>query len=556
MPIRFLFLLFLLSLPLSARAKGENPRVSTLLATLDSIVEHKADCHAERNRQAARLKEQAGRATGHNRILICKELFDLYSHYQTDSAQAVLDRIIRLPEYATDEELQAYHHIAQAELLSVVTLYGEAASQLQQVPPRMVSADHSELRLYYLRTLRTLYGWMADYTKIPSQHVQWMAKTDSYRDSLLAIGAPGKDHDIVRADKAVAHGRPREALRLLLPYAGRMDELRPDPYVCFILSSAYTSLGLHDEALYYLVLTAIADLRSAKTEYQALPILAQALFEKGDIERAYRYLLCSMEDASFCKAGLRTLEVTHVFPIIDKRYKEYEAGRRSRDRTLLYCFIGMTALLVASLLYTRKQMRRLRTLRRVQTETNRQLSAANEKMSRAMKSLQSTNDELQQAYAELRLSDKMKEEYIARYLDRCRGYIDTLDEYRRTSLRLIKDHRTDELSKILKSESLIKGEQEKFFADFDAAFLTLFPDFIERFNALLRPGEEIVPRHGGHLNTELRIFALIRLGVSDTQRIAHFLNFSLATVYNYRSKVRNKAKGSPSDLERMVGEIG
>ena len=148
-----------------------------------------------------------------------------------------------------------------------------------------------------------------------------------------------------------------------------------------------------------------------------------------------------------------------------------------------------------------------------------------------------------------------KEEYIARYLNRCRDYLDSLADYRRTTLRLVKEKRLEELVKKANSEQVIRKEQDAFYADFDQAFLTLFPDFIEKFNALLQPTERVVPKHDNHLNTELRIYALIRLGVADSARIAHFLNFSLTTVYNYRSKMRNKALGNPTDFERAVSEL-
>lgn len=550
-----LLTLSLLFMPLSAQRTKQSPREKELLVKLDKIVENKAEYHAEKDKQIARLKEQIERASGQSRILLYKEAFNLYSHYQTDSARVCLDKITQLPEYQTDEELRAYHCIAQAELLSVVTLYGEAIAELQKIPPHLLTAEHPAVRLYYFRTMRTLYGWMADYTKMPIHHKLWEERTNDYRDSLIDIDVPGEERDIVRADKAVSQGNHQEALRLLTPYAKKMKADSPNPYICYTLFSAYQLAGEKDEALYYLILTAISDIKNGTTEYLALPILAQILYKKGDIERAYKYMVCSMEDATFCHAGLRTVEITNIFPIIEKQYKEREAHRRTRDKALLYSFICVSVLLCVSLFYMRKQMRHLHLLRKEQNQTNEQLSAANEKMQASVQSLKTTNEELQQTYANLRLSDKIKEEYIARYLDRCRGYLDALEEYRRTSLRLIKEHKLEELSKSLKSESMIKAEQEKFYADFDAAFLTLFPDFIQKFNALLQPGAEILPKHKEGLNTELRIFALIRLGVTDTQRIAHFLDYSLATVYNYRSKIRNKAYGDPAEFEAKVIEI-
>ena len=120
---------------------------------------------------------------------------------------------------------------------------------------------------------------------------------------------------------------------------------------------------------------------------------------------------------------------------------------------------------------------------------------------------------------------------------------------------MLKQHQIEELYRTLKSEQHIQDEQEKFLTDFDTSFLTLFPNFIRQFNELLKPEERIVTKYENQLTTEMRVFALIRLGVKDTQKIAHFLNFSIATVYNYRSKMRNRALGNPADFEARVAEL-
>lgn len=533
-----------------------NDDVDSLLEMLDKVVEQKADYRKARMKQIGQLKEQVRTVQGYNRINLYKEIFHLYTHFQTDSAQVCLDALQRLPEYANDSELQTFVHIGQAEIFAVAALYADALSELDRIDPAMVTLHHRNLLLYYLRMRRTLYGWMADYTKIPSLHKQCLAETMHYRDSLLALEPSNSvNRDVVAADKLVALNRPKEAIALLMPYAKRMDKAMPDPYICFTLAQAYMRNNEKDAALRCLILTSISDLKRATTEYQALPLLAQLLYERGDVKRAYNYLLCSMEDASYCKAGLRTIEASNIFPIINKRYKQQEAAQRRLDRIFLYSLIGLLTLLGATIVYLRKQMRKVRALRKVQATTNEQLSKANGKLQQSVRQMQETNEELQRTYAQLRMTDKMKEEYIARYLNRCRDYLDTLAEYRRTTLRLLKEHKIEELAKLSKSESALKAEQDSFYADFDTAFLTLFPNFIDHFNRLLQPGCGLEPKHNGQLNTELRIFALIRLGVTDTARIAHFLNFSLATVYNYRSKIRNKALGNPSAFEQQVAEI-
>ncbi len=562
----YLLILFLLLVqPLAAQNKQVviDERTENLLQKLDVIVEHKTDYHAQRIKQAHRLQEQARLSKGYNRINLLREVFDLYSHFQTDSAQTALNQIMAMPEFKTDIKLQASAHIAQAELYAVSALYADAEKELCQVPCELINDSNAELRLYFYRVLRMLYGWMADYNKIATQHEYFKERAMRYRDSLLLFTPhKGKDCDIVLADKFLAQDRPQEAINTLKIYKKEVNEQSPDAYVCFILSQAYRALGRSTEQAYYLTLTAMADLKRPTTEYQALPILAQLLYESGDVSRAYTYLLCSMEDASYCKAGLRSVETSSIFPIINKRYKEIESEQDWRNHLFLYSLLAGLVVLLLLVVYLRKQMRKLHTLQRKQAEGSRRLSEgnaklqeANAKMQEAMRQLQLTNSELQATYDQLRMTDKVKEEYIARYLDRCRGYLDAIAEHRRNALRMLKDRKVQELYTSLQNENNDKREQDDFYVDFDSAFLTLFPDFVVSFNRLLCDSKHTLPKHKDQLNTGLRIFALIRLGVTDTARIAHFLNISTATAYAYRSKIRNLAVGNPSDFEAEVAKI-
>lgn len=544
--------LILAAPPAFAQSARPDTRCQKLLEKLDRLVDDKAAIHARHDEQIEKLKSQARHAKGLVRVNLYREIYGQYAHYRTDSAQAVLDLMAECPEVKASPSLQAYVSTGRAEIYAVAGLYANAVEELGTVDKKVINKNDPELRLFYFRTLRTLYGWMADYTDMTLPHGTYSEKTMQYRDSLLAIENAGESRDIVEADKETATGNPQRAVWILLPHAKKMGDDQPDPYICFTLYQAYHALGDHREAMYHLVQTAIADLQRATAEYQALPILAQTLYGQGDIERAYKYLICSMEDASQCKAMLRAIEVSEIFPIINRRYKQDEARQRLNERVLtiaISVFLLMLCVVVACL---RIQMKRLHASRLQLSQSNRQQAETNEKLQQTLTRLQSTNETLRQTFAALKLTDKVKEEYIARYLSRCRDYLDTMQKNQRTLYRLYKERRMEELGKELKSDNRTKEEQEKFYADFDAAFLTLFPDFIEKFNALLKPEGQLRPKHEGQLNTELRIFALIRLGINDTQRIAYFLNSSVATVYNYRSKLRNKACGNPADFEQMA----
>lgn len=266
-------------------------------------------------------------------------------------------------------------------------------------------------------------------------------------------------------------------------------------------------------------------------EYASLQKLAHLMYEQGDIDRAYKYLSCSMEDAVACNARLRFIEVTEFFPIIDKAYKLKEEKERVVSRTMLVSVSLLSLFLLVAIFFLYRWMKKLSAMRH-------DLSLANEQM-------QVVNKELEQ-------TGKIKEVYIARYLDRCVNYLDKLETYRRSLAKLAMASRIEDLFKAIKSEQFIRDERDEFYNEFDKSFLKLFPNFISAFNELLVEEARVYPKSDELLTTELRIFALIRLGVVDSNRIAHFLGYSLATIYNYRSRMRNKAVGDKDQFEQNV----
>ena len=163
------------------------------------------------------------------------------------------------------------------------------------------------------------------------------------------------------------------------------------------------------------------------------------------------------------------------------------------------------------------------------------------------------NNELQNANTHLMKADRVKEEYIALFLERCRSYLDALENYRHSLLKLAKNNQHDAMMRQLKDHTQIGEEQQRFYRDFDKAFLDIHPDFVTNFNNLLKEEERVVPKSENSLTTEMRIFALIRLGINDSNNIAHFLNYSLATIYNYRSRITNKSTFSKEEFnERLM----
>lgn len=517
----------------------------TLLLELDKCVEKKETYRAERHERIDSLRQQVETVQGAQLLEVYEAMYQTYSHFQTDSALFYLDKMNQLTELQEDPQKRTWVALNMAEQLAIMGAYSDAEDKVKKLN---TTDMNQEERTRYYHVCRTIYGWMADYMRsTPSLSKELRHKTDLYRDSIISTDTDPLSRDIVRADHLLANGKRDEAKQLLENYLPNAEKEQKS-YVHYILSEIYRQQNNSTEQMRHLALVAIEDLKRGVTEYAALPLLATKLKEQGEVERAYNYLFCSMEDANFCNAKLRTMEISEVFPIIEKSYKQKERLARQTERGLLLGVSVMTIMLVLVVLYLRSQMHKL-------SQTRQQLSVANDQLEQANRLLGQRNDTLQESNAMLQQMDRVKEEYIALFLDRCRTYLSALEKYRKSLLKLAKSNQSAELMKKLKDDTLIEEEQQKLYNEFDEAFLDLHPHFVERFNALLRPEERLTPKRHERLNTELRIFALIRLGVTDTAQIAQFLDYSMPTIYNYRSRIRSKSIYPKEEFEEKLMEL-
>ena len=503
--------------------------VRAILDELDAAIARKHEFHARKDARIADLRRRLALAADSlQQYALCKELSDEYQHYQADSAVYYLNRRAALLPLEGHPELADEVAINRAAVLGVMGLYADALHLLQRVDAARLDND---LRMTYYHACRTCYGWLADYTIEHRVKCRYLQQTDLYRDSIALNATRQLDRDIVRAEKAALGGHPDEAISLLERLYRETDDLKILSYLDYTLYEAYVAKADTARQVYYLARTALHDMERSVREYASLHKLARLLYEQGDIDRAYAYLTCSMEDAVACHARLRSIEVTEVYPIIDRAYREKVDHERAVVAGLFIGISLLALLLVGAVVYLYRWMKKLAAMRRDLYRANRRLHAAN---------------------LSLEQTGRIKEVYIARYLDRCVVYLDKLEQYRRSLEKLAMASKTDALFKAIRSDQFLRDERKAFYRDFDKSFLDLFPRFVERFNNLLQEDGRITPKAGELLNTELRIFALIRLGVTDTNSIAHFLGYSLATVYNYRSKMRNKAVGDKDRFEQEV----
>ncbi|MFV0323772.1 MAG: DUF6377 domain-containing protein [Bacteroides xylanisolvens] len=520
-----LFLLLISSVSLSAKQM----EYRAALKRLDDIINKKETYQLQKEKQIDALKVQLAHSVDPaDKYRLYGSLFDAYLHYQADSALHYINNRKEILPQLNRPELENEIIINRATVLGVMGMYIEAMEELQRIDPQKLD---ERMLLSYYQTYRACYGWLADYTTNKEEKKKYLEKTDLYRDSIISVMPPETNRTIVAAEKYIVNGKADTALVMLNDALKDVVDERQKVYIYYTLSEAYNMKKDTEKEIYYLILTAIADLESSVREYASLQKLAHLMYEQGDIDRAYKYLSCSMEDAVACNARLRFIEVTEFFPIIDKAYKLKEEKERAVSRTMLISVSLLSLFLLIAVFFLYRWMKKLSAMRR-------DLSLANEQM-------QIVNKELEQ-------TGKIKEVYIARYLDRCVNYLDKLETYRRSLAKLAMASRIEDLFKAIKSEQFIRDERDEFYNEFDKSFLKLFPNFISAFNELLVEEGRIYPKSDELLTTELRIFALIRLGVVDSNKIAHFLGYSLATIYNYRSRMRNKAAGDKDQFEQNV----
>ncbi|MDD3038511.1 DUF6377 domain-containing protein [Bacteroides sp.] len=518
---------FLFACPLLSFAEYADNKAA--LKSLDDVISRKEIFQVQKEKKIDSLKVQLAHTTDPlGKYSLYDSLFDAYVHYQADSALHYVNERMNILPLLNRPELENEIIIDRATVMGVMGMYMEAMEQLEKINPRMLN---KETLLFYYQTYRTCYGWLADYTTNREEKKKYLLKTELYRDSIISVMSPETNRTIVAAEKCIVNGKADTALVMLNDALRDVVNERQKVFIYYTMSEAYRMKKDTEKEVYYLILTAIADLESSVREYASLQKLAYLMYELGDIDRAYKYLSCSMEDAVACNARLRFIEVTEFFPIIDKAYKLKEEKERAASRAMLISVSLLSLFLLIAIFFLYRWMRKLTAMRR-------NLSMANKQMSEVNKELEQTG--------------KIKEVYIARYLDRCVNYLDKLETYRRSLAKLAMASRVEDLFKAIKSEQFIRDERNEFYNEFDKSFLKLFPNFISSFNNLLVEEGRVYPKSDELLTTELRIFALIRLGVVDSNRIAHFLGYSLATIYNYRSRMRNKAAGDKDRFEQDV----
>lgn len=539
----FLFLLiFTVSFPISALEKDTD----AILKELNDAIKNKQQYVKIKEERILNFKKlKSDNLSKEQQYNYNKTLYFEYQKLNSDSAIQYVKKNLKIAEELQDQEL---FNLAQLQL---VTLYS-SSGKYRESEALLKSINKKNLAVSLLPNYYISYREFFEHYAANSDNREYRKQIGKYRDSLLSVLNPNTlEYQINRIQQDIFINKKSEKPKKeLLSLLHKIKEEDPQyamiTYLLGKISEAHNQL---EERKKYYALSATSDIKNANKDNASLQELALVFYEIGDVDMAYKLTQSAIEDALYCNVQFRTLLMSEVYSIINTVYLEREAQRKSDLQIYLLCISLLSLFLLVAIIYVYKQMKKVSRIRTELYETSQKLAELN-------KDITETNSQLQESNLQLSESNLVKEEYIAHFFNLCSTYINKLENYRIILNKKATAKQFDEIYKILKSTTLVDNELEELYKNFDIIFLNLYPTFVKDFNALLIPEEQIVLKQNELLNTELRIFALIRLGITDSVKIAAFLRYSLSTIYNYRTRARNKAAVSRNDFEEMVMKIG
>lgn len=522
--------------------------IDSLLDELDTTIVNSQYYHNKKETEINKLKGLLKYTSSNlQKYELYEKLYNEYKVYQSDSALNYARKSLKIAYTLNDLTKINSAKLNLASIMATLGMYKEATDILNKIDIKATP----EIKNLFYGANSSIYLSMSEYAASDQEKKRYILLTKQYRDSTFQSDpVHSKSYIITQSNRLFENGKYDETIRLLEGHFNKIDSSNADKAViAYIISQAYQRKKNYEQEKKWLIISAISDLQLEKKEYISLRSLAFLMYQEGDVDRAYKYIKRSLEDALFCNARLRTYEISRMLPIINEAYQKQNDTNRKQLIVFLISASILSLFLMVVLFLLFKQMKKL-------SKAKQEISLANNQFLELNKELNSFNEKLNETNKTLKEANLVKEIYIGRYMDQCSVYISKLDEYRRKLNVIVSSGKTTELVKAIKSKEFIEVELKEFYHNFDKTFLLLFPNFIEEFNSLLSDNEDIKLKQGELMNTELRIFALIRLGISDSVKISEFLRYSLSTIYNYRTKLRNKALGPRDEFEANVMRIG
>ena len=525
----------------SAASSVDFSRLDSLIAEQSHIIDRK-EAHL------SQLKERLSRETAPaDRYGMIKQLYEEYAAYQYDSAYAYVSQCLALARQMSDDRLLNESRLDLAHILSTACLMDQARLLLGQIDTTRLSA--TQLIRYY-RTCTDLLIYQAEYMQGTQYAAEAVQQLIDLRRRTAALNVPHDDVNylLTLAECRADSGQSRQAISLL---EGLMQHYHSGERLYSIITSTmsfhYGQLGDKEKQMQYLVKSAESDLEGCIRENTSLRAIADILFDEGDIDRAYRYMRVAVDDANFYGTRLRNIQSSRIVPKILDAYQTKQERNHRNMMWLLGIISVIALLLVGGVIAIYQLLKRYRRL-------NEQKKAINEQLSQVNAQLGDTVEQLHESNVMLREREKLKEEYIARFLTLSSRFVDRGEEQRKALYRLYRDRKTEDLVRELKSTHFGAENAKLFYENFDHAFLNIYPNFVDEVNKLLQEDGKIEVKQGKRLTTEARVLALIRIGITDNQSIAAILRASLTTIYTYRSKLKARAINK-DDFEAQVKAI-
>ncbi len=519
---------------------------NVLLQQLDSIIANHNSLVNEKEIRINGLRETLTKAkTNTERFGITRQLYDEYLVFDSDSAlhYATETRKIIERSMPEDYDLLANWKLNEAFIYTVQGLFDTTMDLLNGIDSSRLSDD---MRSKYFGSLSYIYSQRSVYL-VSNQKMsrEDLDKANQYRDSIQSMHLPA-NHDLLWIPIAAACDRDGVDLSSIdvTEIKKVVDESkgasRDNAINSYWLSRYYEAMGKSDEMVKYKTKAAINDALIVNREIAAIQELATYLFEKGDLNRAYNYLVYTVDQANRYHNRYRMVNLSNVLPTVRDAYRE-ELEKRDHRLSIYVITLGaLSIILICSIIFIILEFVKLKKMRNLLKEANNELKLSIKERDDAISGLEKANNELNEA-------NKQKLSLLAYAFKLTTQYINTLEGYRKKLLKKYKGKQIDDLGILINDPELIKEQYQGFYESFDKTVLSIYPDFIEEYNKTAsedsRVSAESITKTKT-LNTKLRIFALRRLGISKSAEIAEMLNVSIRTVYN------NRTGNTPEDKEQ------
>ena len=480
-----------------------------------------------------------------------RSLFYEYRIFKQDSAFKYGVRSKQLAEQLGDARLIAETTLDMANVCVSAGMFSEALAYLNGIDLNEIPED---IRFSLYGLLGRCYSDMADYSTITYFSKLYRKKAKEYHQQSLELATPGTwDYIMLRGYLNYKYGNPEEALEDLIPSLDMRKDLRSQAVVNSVLGDIYVQLGDRDQAISHLAQSSIADIKSSAKENLSMIQLAEFLFQQGDIKLASEFIKKANEDAEAYGAQQRKIRVGAILPLIEEQIitqVETQRERLSQQNILLMVLLAVLLMLAV---VTYIQLRRLKRARKALLVAHKDLQVKNERIVEVNETIYLKNEELNRVNNLLLEANKIKEDYIGFFFTQDADIFEKFKEFKTRIDANVKKGNIDGIKYLSQSYDL-KKEKKKLLESFDNAFIKLFPNFTAEFNSLLKEDEQIKLKEGQLLNKELRIFALIRLGIKHNEIIAQVLGYSVNSIYAYKTKIRNKSFLDKKDFDEMLLE--